>query len=772
MYMKLTRLFYFYLVIFLIGSINSCSPVSKVTSVDNKPGSDGTIIIGGATKPKFLPVYKQEEFNAGAVSGDNQQYMTSFGYCESDPDRIYQVQDMGGIWVSKDAGKNWNTLRNEGLNTAFIQSVEVDPLNPNRVIALVHCRPYDRIHQAYQGMYLSTDGGIHWEKTGTRSNIVEIRATTKLIAYAPSSKDQAKGYATRWYTVVGENNKSTYSTDHGFLYSADAGKSWNEVRKLPAAEFGGIIYGAKVHPNDAERVFVFGKGGLIRFDDATKISGSYEKLSGKNGLPAGTIYGNLHISPDGLTLIVAVANKGIYKSIDGGGNWTAVYGWDNIQKCFVNPSYPERIYATALRSSQEQIRVSKDGGVTFNTHVNSKPVPGYSGNWNTLINGEFCWLIPDPRNPDKAFVQGNAKHHRTDDGGNQWYPSNGYFNGNQFAGLNFEQMFDPVNPERFFYFLIDVGVFYTQNKGKWFLEGELNPGSLGISNKICKGGAVHPDASTGIVLASVGGSSSGSLIRSADGGRTWNTVRSAGRPRHVVGFDQQNPNYCYQWRERSADGGITWEEMNTLPKGAIIAGISLSNGKVLYAMSPEFVNDIYRSTDQGSSWERVIQADIKLNSPNDPNLFTFRIHPKDPNIVFTTGGNGRLTKWDLNQPKGSQKTDLVVMENPETGSYISQLAIDRRFPDIMYAINYRYYNGKKLFRTVDGGKTWENIGNKFSNGSIAGMEVSPVTGELFISGANGTRVMPPPYAAKNTAYESTAVNDPYLDKAYTAQQKK
>ncbi len=101
-------------------------------------------------------------------------------------------------------------------------------------------------------------------------------------------------------------------------------------------------------------------------------------------------------------------------------------------------------------------------------------------------------------------------------------------------------------------------------------------------------------------------------------GRTWNTVRSAGRPRHVVGFDQQNPNYCYQWRERSADGGITWEEMNTLPKGAIIAGISLSNGKVLYAMSPEFVNDIYRSTDQGSSWERVIQADIKLNSPMIP----------------------------------------------------------------------------------------------------------------------------------------------------------
>ncbi len=107
-------------------------------------------------------------------------------------------------------------------------------------------------------MYLSTDGGIHWEKTGTRSNIVEIRATTKLIAYAPSSKDQAKGYATRWYTVVGENNKSTYSTDHGFLLGRCREKLERSA-EIAGRGIWGIIYGAKVHPNDAERVFVFGK---------------------------------------------------------------------------------------------------------------------------------------------------------------------------------------------------------------------------------------------------------------------------------------------------------------------------------------------------------------------------------------------------------------------------------------------------------------------------------------------------------------------------------
>ena len=60
---------------------------------------------------------------------------------------------------------------------------------------------------------------------------------------------------------------------------------------------------------------------------------------------------------------------------------------------------------------------------------------------------------------------------------------------------------------------------------------------------------MHPDASTGIILASIG-RLSGQLLRSENNGLTWEKVRNGNKKRWCVAFDQQNPDYCYQWRER------------------------------------------------------------------------------------------------------------------------------------------------------------------------------------------------------------------------------
>ena len=463
-----------------------------------------------------------------------------------------------------------------------------------------------------------------------------------------------------------------------------------------------------------------------------------------------------YIDHKGKTLIVAVAHKGIYKTTDGAQNWTLIYNYPDIQKCFVNKNFPDQIYVTAFRESNEQIRVSKDGGKTWNTNVNSVPRPGHSGSWHTRICGDMAWVIPDPRDPDKAFVHGNAKNHRTDDGGDNWYQSSDFFNGSQHVGINHEQMFDPKNPDRFCYFTIDKGVWYTENRGQWFRSSHISRTRFGLIHTTCMGGAVHPDASTGIILVNIG-RNTGKLLRTGNNGISWDIVNNEQRARSFIGFDQQNPNYCYAGRERSSDAGKTWKKL-PMPEGTIISGMSYTDGKVIFAKDSR---NVWRSKDRGNTWDKVASANWPLGS-------IFRVHPENHNIFYTSSSTEQVAKWNLETQQDHQFDNFDAMNGNEKEKdfRITRFAIDRRFPDVMYMINQRDNTGNKLFCSQDGGLTWENISEGFPNIVTDGLEVSPVTGEVYISGGNGSRVMLPPYPTKNTAFELVRYKDTYIDKPY------
>ena len=174
----------------------------------------------------------------------------------------------------------------------------------------------------------------------------------------------------------------------------------------------------------------------------------------------------------------------------------------------------------------------------------------------------------------------------------------------------------------------------------------------------------------------------------------------------------------------------------------LLAGISWLDGKVLYAVDAEGeAKNVWRSDNQGDTWKKVITTDWKF-SPGDQQ-FVFRIHPKDQNIVFTKSPKGQISKWDLNLPPEKQRTDFDVFSGgaQEEGFYAERFAIDGRHPEVMYLLNLRDYTGNKLFRSQNGGSTWENISQGFPNTVHSGLEVSPVTGEVYLSGGNGSRVL-------------------------------
>ncbi len=726
----------------------------------------------GEPQVKPLPAVWKEEYDKGNVHpGDHTQHMLDLTYCESDPDRIYMGQDVCNIWVSRDYGKNWFTLSNSGLYSPFIISVEVDPLDKNRLLAAAQCRYYDGVNQDYQGIYQSLDGGITWSKKISRTDLGEVRSSTKLITYAPASKDAKLGYAKRWYAAFGEYKNTAKGSelvaDDGLLYSDNGGDTWKEIRKLPATDFGDKIRGIKVDIVDQQKVFLYGNKGLFRFENVTDANGKITKISGRGGLPQGDIWGRLFQSKDGNTLIVAVSGKGIYKSTDAGSNWSVLYTWTDVNYCYISENFPDKIFAVPTERSHKQIRVSSDGGKTWvePTDDNIHYRPGYgTSNWVKKLNGQFTCIIPDPRNKNNVFIHTKSRNFRSSDGGLNWTVSDNGFNGASHTGIANEQMFDAANPNRFCYFMVDKGVIFTNTKGKWFYQNKQDPQKLGLSWKTSLAGALH--SKKPIILASVGKSPKGKLLRSPDDGATWNVVSEKETERWVIAFDLDSSNYCYQGRERSDDEGVTWKELTNMPAKAIICGVSRSDGRVIYAMdNTGSRKQIWRSVNRGDTWQLVIDAGWDLTFPGPNEMFVFRVDPKTSHIVYTSSGNGHISRWDLSKMP-AKHTELRVGGVNEDNFFINRFAIDPRYPDIMYAVNLRANTGNKFFRTIDGGKTWQNISTFVPQGSVNGLAVSPVTGEVYISSQNGSLVMLPPYPTSNTAYEEVPYTNNHLGEPY------
>jgi hypothetical protein len=106
------------------------------------------------------------------------------------------------------------------------------------------------------------------------------------------------------------------------------------------------------------------------------------------------------------------------------------------------------------------------------------------------------------------------------------------------------------------------------------------------------------------------------------------------------------------------------------------------------------------------------------------------------------------------------------------------MAIDERYPDIMYAATIYVGSSYKFFRTRDGGATaWENISDLVPTCcNWNALEVSPVTGDVIVSTSNGTFIIPPPYPQEETLFsalgqESYLQNSPWEDSTATFPEK-
>lgn len=176
---------------------------------------------------------------------------------------------------------------------------------------------------------------------------------------------------------------------------------------------------------------------------------------------------------------------------------------------------------------------------------------------------------------------------------------------------------------------------------------------------------------------------------------------------------------------KTTDGGVNWLNISdgsfkTGSVGAIDAADSDPN-TIYVGMGEETVrgnvssgDGIYKTIDGGKTWKNVGLTDTQQIS-------RVRVNPKNPDIVYVAA-LGHL--WGSNQQRGIFRSkdggktwEKILYRNAETGA--SDLCMDPTNPNTLYAslwqIGRKPYrmdsggDGSGLFKSTDGGDTWSEI---------------------------------------------------------------
>lgn len=173
------------------------------------------------------------------------------------------------------------------------------------------------------------------------------------------------------------------------------------------------------------------------------------------------------------------------------------------------------------------------------------------------------------------------------------------------------------------------------------------------------------------------GLSSGTLLRSIDGGQTWKGIADLDDRiwRIAVGNDAGGTIYALlreQGFRRSQDGGKTWIEIK-LPDSAKrfndIYNDDSSPASVLVATD----KGLYRSSDSGSNWTKI---GLPIN-PDGSNVAALTVNPDKKSQIFAAIKNTIYRSDDAGQ---TWKTVSLP-----TGRTVGALVVDQEEPNRVYA---------------------------------------------------------------------------------------
>lgn len=352
------------------------------------------------------------------------------------------------------------------------------------------------------------------------------------------------------------------------------------------------------------------------------------------------------------------SQRGLFKTTDGGRTWSKVLFIDNDTGAIdvaIDPQSTNILYAATYE--RRRTAWGFDGGGPGSALYKSSDS---GATWKKMTNGfpatgnlgrigvSICGSAP---NIVYAVVEGQKDGgvYRSDDQGDTWKRMSPH---NLGAAYFSQIVVDPNNDLRVWVMLDEL--LYSENGGANFKPQDLAVHSDFHALWIDPKNSAHMMAGT-----------DGGLWTTKDAGRSWNFINNMpigqayqvgydlATPYHICAGFQDNGAFCGPSRNRSADG--------------------IAN----------------------RDWTRVHTAD---------GFYTL-IDPKHPNIVYTDAQEGQLVRFNLGTHEWTPIQPVPpINEPPYRFAWNAPLLISP------HNSNTIYFGGNYLFKSVDRGNTWAQLG--------------------------------------------------------------
>ncbi|GAB5401313.1 MAG: exo-alpha-sialidase [Aureisphaera sp.] len=554
----------------------------------------------------------------------------------------------------------------------------------------------------------------------------------------------------------------------GIFKTTDAGATWNPIFDNEGALSIGDM---EISKSDTDVIWVGtgevnAGGGSLAYDG----NGMFKSTDGgltweSKGLEDVGSIGKVVINPNDEDIILAAAmgplfrddaNRGVYRTTDGGSTWNQVLFVDDMTGAIdmaIHPTDGNIVYASTWeRVRRPQFRDyggagsglhrSTDGGATWTEMTNGLPTdPNDKGRISIDISQS---------NPDVLYARysdatgGIQGVYRTADGGDTWVE----VNSSQLTNVGFHWWFrgifvDPTD-ENTIYNVDFVVEKSTDGGNTWFtafpdvhvdqhamafnasMGGEVLLGNDGGFYKSGNDGAswvkdltlpitqlyrIHVDAQDGNKVYA--GSQDNGVMRTTTGGiDDWNILFFADGFHTEV--DPTNTNTIYSmWQNgnfiKSTNNGASFVALNT-PSGR-------KNWNTPHLLDPANADVVYfgtervnKSTNGGSTWT-AISPDL-TNGDGGGNLtygtiISIDVSPLDSNVIIAGTDDGNV--W-ITQDGGTNWND-VSATFPDR--WVTKVLADRDDSNSFYVTLSGYRYGEDfghVYRTSDAGNTWDDIG--------------------------------------------------------------